>query len=152
MATWDRLEGEPGLWYSRFDKFYRAQGVERNLQEAINLWRVSKGKERTTNIGQAWTKAFREWNWRERAEAWDASEREREMREENDEWERRRKARLRVIEKARTKVIEALDEIVTEKLSTKEILALAEFAADQERTEWASTPTGDLMQLLSGRR
>lgn len=72
LKRWDRLPGEPQLWYDRFETFFRPAGSGRSLLGALNAWRASVGKPPSPrSINQAWTKAATNWRWRERAEAWD---------------------------------------------------------------------------------
>jgi len=77
---WDRQEGEPVLWYDRFDRF-RAMGPTRSLR-GLYADESGKGKEgqdgtRETvpiNAPTSWREAAVEWRWRERAEAFDLAE------------------------------------------------------------------------------
>ena len=146
--SWHRLPDEPALWYGRFDKFYRPQGTERTLLEAINLWRVSEGKERTTNIGQAWANAAKEWDWKRRAEAFDESRRREAAKKEQEAWERRREERLRLLEKAKTKLNEAFDDFDTDDMSARDVLALLRFVLEQERAEQGASLSADVIKMI----
>ncbi len=81
---WDRLEGEPILWFDRFDKYYRVQGPGRSLRAAYNLWQKDKGAK-PGRVGSAWQKAFADWDWQERAEAYDMHCRQERLRAEEKE-------------------------------------------------------------------
>lgn len=81
---WDRLEGEPILWFDRFDKYYRVQGPGRNLKAAYNLWRKDKGTK-PGQVSASWKKALVDWNWQERAEAFDIECRNERLRAEEKE-------------------------------------------------------------------
>lgn len=72
---WERQQGEPILWFGRFDRIYRPLGTERSLQAAYNVWRKEKGSEPSTTTPNWWTLRANEWHWRERAESWDAEQR-----------------------------------------------------------------------------
>lgn len=71
MTAWSRMDGEPMLWWSRFEQF-RLMGPDRSLAELANRWRDAKGRPRLRTPARAWVKACDTWHWRERAEAWDA--------------------------------------------------------------------------------
>jgi len=84
---WDRLAGEPALWYSRFD-LYRLLGTGRNLDAA---YRTAADVE-SGRAGASWWANAEKWDWQRRAEAWDAGERDLLRAAEE---ERRREARER---------------------------------------------------------
>ncbi len=69
---------EPGLWFGRFDRFYRVPGTERSLMAAYREWRVQRGAEgrRVTSVPASWLRNSRKWHWKERAEAWDEHRRQ----------------------------------------------------------------------------
>lgn len=68
--AWERLDGEPMLWFNRFSRFRRL-GPERSLLAAYNQWRGEKGRERATGVPEPWARARDGWDWIERAEDWD---------------------------------------------------------------------------------
>jgi hypothetical protein len=72
---WDRLPGEPSLWYARFE-LYRLAGPNRTLLGTVNTEQANRGKQRQTSIPGAWSRAAAHWRWRQRAEAWDEHERQ----------------------------------------------------------------------------
>ena len=93
-AAWDRMEGEPVLWYGRFDMFFKLQGSERTLLGAYRLWyqREKARESAAITAPSSWRHAAASWSWRERAAAWDGRERElRHRREEKDRAEARRR-------------------------------------------------------------
>lgn len=61
---WDRLKGEPALWFDRFDR-YRQLGARRTI-EAVYKQEYPKGRP-----SQTWYRRAKGYNWQERAEAWD---------------------------------------------------------------------------------
>jgi phage terminase large subunit len=69
---WDRIEGEPHLWFSRFTS-YRLLGPSRNLAEVKRRERQAKGRpvRGLVTVPGAWRDAARTWDWKPRAEAWD---------------------------------------------------------------------------------
>ncbi len=79
---WDRMDGEPALWFGRFDKYYRPQGSERTLEGAYNLWlqaEGSKAQRSSRRPGKNWYIRTKAWRWKERAEAWDAEQRRKRL-------------------------------------------------------------------------
>ncbi len=75
MSEWDRQEGEPTIWYARFD-FYRGMGPTRTLAAAYNAYRRGKDPNcrQHTNPDKGWLDNSRKWRWRERAAAWDVEQ------------------------------------------------------------------------------
>jgi hypothetical protein len=69
-SSWDRLDGEPGLWWQRFDRF-RLLGPERSILGLFNRWRLDKSRGVSTSAPKSWRDAAVQWRWRARAEAWD---------------------------------------------------------------------------------
>ena len=88
--AWDRLDGESGLWFARFDA-YRLLGSRRTLLRAVRAERAQeKDGVRTRSVPGAWGRAAQRWRWEERAQAWDEEVRRRD----EERWELRRR-RLR---------------------------------------------------------
>ena len=73
MNAWDREDGEPALWFGRFDKFYRPLGSERSLDAAYRVYLDSskKGQSAAERPPNSWFNNAKAWRWKERAEAWD---------------------------------------------------------------------------------
>lgn len=69
-VLWERQEEEPNLWYDRFVS-YLQMGPSRTLLGTANAEQVQKGSEPFNGTPGAWLNAFKQWNWKERAEAWD---------------------------------------------------------------------------------
>lgn len=85
---WERLPGEPARWFMLF-KIYCQMGRGRSLQA---VWeqehQAKRGKRqhgepsdaqthlRKSSVSGAWTRAFTQWKWHERAEEWDNFQRE----------------------------------------------------------------------------
>ena len=87
---------EPMFWFSRFDRYFRAQGPERSLLQAYNLWRrIERDRDASTGTPISWTNASKQWRWWERAEAWDAEQAQLRHEEEAEERERRRSERIK---------------------------------------------------------
>lgn len=69
---WERQEGEPNLWYQRFER-YRLAGPTRSLLGTVNAEKAERGvQRRARSTPGAWQRKFEKWNWKARAEAWDA--------------------------------------------------------------------------------
>ena len=69
--VWERQDGEPNNWYSRFVLFLQ-MGPSRSLLGAVNIEKAQKSPEKPSmSVPGAWKEAAKQWNWRERAEAWD---------------------------------------------------------------------------------
>ncbi len=74
MVEWDRQDGEPERWFSRFERFRKA-GSRRTL---LGTFRAEQEERRpkkiNPNLPGAWEEASIRWRWRARAEAWDAEQ------------------------------------------------------------------------------
>jgi len=78
MNEWARREGEPMIWYNRFER-YRLMGSTRSLLGMYKLEIAEKGRKGKstkppTKAPTAWDKAATAWNWKARAESWDMQE------------------------------------------------------------------------------
>ena len=118
MNEWDRLPGESGLWYSRFD-LYRLAGSGRGLDAT---YRLATGKD--GRAGASWWNACREWRWQERAEAWDAAERVKFHAEEEERRRAAREERLRLLGEARKAVWQGVENANLAQLSMEEARAM----------------------------
>jgi len=73
---WERQPGEPALWFSRFDRYFRPLGEERTIEEAWRRWKHDNARHsKTARPHKSWYRIAREWHWWERAEAWDDEQR-----------------------------------------------------------------------------
>jgi len=75
MSEWERMENEPILWYTRFER-YRLLGSTRSLLGAYKteLGRKEQNKKPPVNAPMVWRNAADKWNWKARAESWDMQE------------------------------------------------------------------------------
>jgi len=78
IQTWERQRDddgdlEPMLWFARFT-LYRQMGSDRSLLGTVNEHRNKKSQKKSNYTPGAWRDAYKQWNWKERAEAWDAYE------------------------------------------------------------------------------
>ena len=74
QKIWNMQTKEPLLWYERFLGFYLPGVVnnEDSLRSAYYKFLESTGKGSVNNkiaVPADWKKAYREWNWQERAKA-----------------------------------------------------------------------------------
>jgi hypothetical protein len=71
QQPWERKEGEPNLWFQRFER-YRLAGPKRTLLGTVNAEKAERGlQRRARSTPGAWQRNFEQWRWKERAEAWD---------------------------------------------------------------------------------
>lgn len=75
MSEWERMENEPILWYTRFER-YRLMGSNRSLLGVYKteLGRKEQNNKPPVNAPMVWRKAAESWNWKARAESWDMQE------------------------------------------------------------------------------
>ena len=77
--AWDRMPGEPTMWFNRFERF-RLLGPDRSILGAYAEYRAEKDERsgrtrpRPTSAPAPWERNAEEWFWRERATAWDDAE------------------------------------------------------------------------------
>lgn len=84
-SPWQKQDGEPALWHSRFEVF-RLLGPERTLEDA---WRRVTQRGKKKRPGSMWSIRAAQWHWRERAAAWDAEQvalQEQELARARAEW------------------------------------------------------------------
>ena len=79
-VPWLQLEGESGLWYSRFLLYYLPQGPARTLTQAFvkhlkaekpELAEEKEAQGHYITAQRTWVEAARKYRWRERAEEFD---------------------------------------------------------------------------------
>jgi len=114
VNDWDRVPGEPVLWYERFD-LYRLAGPGRGLDATYRLVSGKSGR-----AGAAWWKNAERWHWQDRAEAWDAEERVKLHAAEEERRRAAREERLRLLGEARAAVWQGLDNANLAELSKEE--------------------------------
>lgn len=95
---WQQREGEPDLWYDRFEVF-RMLGAFRSVRKTYQAFQredpeMYTGK--TTPPG--WHEKAKQWGWAERARAYDLEQREQFMVQEQEIAMDRRMRRLQIIQ------------------------------------------------------
>lgn len=98
-ASWDRMAGEPALWYDRFEG-YRLIGPARSIEAAHRLVKDA-GNLRARRVPTIWHDRAREWSWQRRAEAWDEVERARVRVEDEQRRRDAREERIELLQSAR---------------------------------------------------
>lgn len=77
MSAWDRQEGEPAIWYSRFTR-YRLLFPKRSVAAVYALEQEPKeggdGKQRKSEPSGYWYEMAQHWHWEARALAYDAAQ------------------------------------------------------------------------------
>lgn len=69
---WERQEGEPAIWYRRFDRFRLMEPV-RSIAAVFQEEDTEKNREKQRNKPNGiWYEIAKQWRWEERAAAWDA--------------------------------------------------------------------------------
>lgn len=66
---WDRVEDEPGRWFSRFSA-YRLQGPGRSI-ESVYRAECEANKREVKRPSKVWYERAEEWQWKARSSAWD---------------------------------------------------------------------------------
>ncbi len=74
---WLRQKNEPALWFMRF-QIYKKLGSKRTMQAAIDAdtgkAKQEKAQTKNVSIPGSWSRAAKQWNWKERASAYDLAE------------------------------------------------------------------------------
>lgn len=72
LQPWLQQEGEPALWFRRFDR-YRLMWPVRKIASVFQAEQTEKNREKPRTIPTGdWYEMANEWRWEERAAAWDA--------------------------------------------------------------------------------
>jgi hypothetical protein len=129
---WERLPGEPGRWYARFERF-RLAGPNRSLLGAVNAERAEAGRGKQGRVPGAWNEAARRWRWRERAAAWDESERRRAREHHATEVRDMRQRHAQEARALQAKAAQRLRALRPEELGPAELLRYFVEAAKLER-------------------
>jgi len=149
---WDRIDGEPQLWHSRFEKFYLVLGTERSLMAAYKVWRIQKdtighngngnGEKKINGIPNRWWHTSKTWRWQDRAEAWDTEQREQRLKEEEELRLQMRKTRRALLSGFIGKFAPLLQEFnLRDAPSLSEMTKGLETLLKQMREEYDDLPT-----------
>lgn len=140
---WERQAGESGLWFSRFDKFFRPLGPERNLLRAYKNWyRAEKGREsQSVSAPTSWREAAEHDQWRDRAQAWDVAQRLERLKMEDEERRRNRERRLILLNALMTRVSEAVLKLEAEDAKWSDVTAAVRVAVQELRHEYGEDVT-----------
>ena len=132
MSMWERRDGEPAMWYDRFE-VYRVFGPPRTIDAA---YRICTGQQ--SRAGSSWWRRAKEWEWAARAEAWDLLGWKKQAVEEEVRRKTSRERRLRLLGEAR--------EVVWRALSAARI---ADLGQEDARSKLSSLRLffGDVMRL-----
>lgn len=120
---WDRQEGEPTLWFGRFER-YRKMGNSRTMLGCVRAEEADKGRvEQSQKVPGAWNEACQTWRWRDRAEAWDALQVALARKEEAEVLAQRRKAWIAQAQAIQGKGVQRLLTLDPDDLSFRDVLA-----------------------------
>lgn len=121
-APWEQAEGEPTLWYLRFDDYRSLPPQRRSLRAA---WERSKEREEVGCGWDAgrWRSASELFRWKERGDAWDVECRNRIREEELERYEAIRKRHLAVLDLYLSKVEARLETLDPSMMSPKDVNA-----------------------------
>ena len=140
---WERQAGESGLWFSRFDKFFRPLGPERNLLRAYKNWyRAEKGREsQSVSAPTSWREAAEQYQWRDRAQAWDVAQRLKRLQAEDEVRRRNRERRLALLNGLLARVSEAVLKLEAEDAKWSDVTAAVRVAVQELRHEYGEDVT-----------
>lgn len=140
---WERQAGESGLWFSRFDKFFRPLGPERNLLRAYKNWyRAEKGREsQSVSAPTSWREAAEHDQWRDRAQAWDVAQRLERLKTEDEERRRNRERRLALLNGLLARVSEAVLKLDAGDAKWGDVTAAVRVAVQELRHEYGEDVT-----------
>jgi len=133
---WDIQDGEPIIWYARFEKF-RALGIHRSLEK---LWQSLPGPH-GLNCPNKWYDRAIEWDWRARATAWDVWQITEQRRNFAEEAQANKLERLKIIKGARNKLLQALDQVDPATAKFPEVFSALKIVMDEFRSEYDDLPT-----------
>jgi hypothetical protein len=145
VSGWARLDGEPTLWYERFERF-RLAGPGRSLLKLYNEEREKAGKGGIAKrVPGAWDEAVKIWQWDARADAWDAAQlaeeatrREAEIAKEREEARANRRAMLKAYG---SRVAQGLQLFDPKKMTPADVSRGVDTYLDQSRAEYDDEPT-----------
>lgn len=123
IDLWDRQPGEPAKGYSHFVVF-RDEGRARQVKQVAEKVKLS--------IGYLW-KLSHEWGWTERAAAWDRAQDDAFRKRMVDSRRELAERELRIARTMTNKVAQRLQSMDVEKMSTADLIRMAEVAVKIER-------------------
>src|SRR6202035_4388351 len=130
--AWDRQEGEPVDWFSRFERF-RLIERRRSLLAVYNDEREKEGNSaRAASVPSSWNDAAERWNWRGRADAYDMDQIARTRAAQQDQAARSRQVWLTLAHGMRKKVVERVHSLPTAEIGPRDAVALADAALRYE--------------------
>lgn len=139
-AIWEQREGEPELWFDRFERF-RLSGPARSLLSIYNAERAKEGREYARDIPGAWKTEAQRWFWRDRAAAWDAAEQQRRREQYDAEREEDHAARVTLLKLARSKLFQAVNVLDAKTMKPADVLQGIRIVVQELRAEYDDLPT-----------
>lgn len=138
--SWERQDGEPDLWFDRFERF-RLAGPARSLLGIYNAERTKDGDSAARDIPGAWKDAAEAWQWRVRAAAWDAAEQQKRREQYDAERASDHEARVTLLKLARSKLFHAVNSLDPSRMKPVDVLRGIQIVVEQLRAEYDDLPT-----------
>lgn len=138
-AIYERMDGEPDLWYDRFER-YRLMGPSRSLLAVYNAERLDRSEGPAKAIPGAWVYACRVWDWKNRASTWDAYEGQRRRELYDKEREEDHEARVMLLKAMRAKLVQRLNTLVPEEIKPELLVRGIQIVAQELRAEYDDLP------------
>lgn len=146
---WEQRQGEPALWYARFER-YRLMGPARTLlacvREAPKAKNGKKGQDKSPP--GAWSEAFAHWEWRSRALAWDEAERARLREKRRKEIEEAQERHANIARLLLQKGLEGMQAIDPATLTVEQSRALILTGANLEKTSLLEPLSNEAAELI----
>jgi hypothetical protein len=137
--AWDRLQGEPSLWFGRFD-LYRMQGPTRTLRGTYVAEAKASNRKPGVSLPHSWHSAAVRWKWKARAEAFDAQQRQ-DVRAEHAQAVREMNQRhIDQAQRLQEAALERLKKLNPDDLTPGQLLDFLMEAAKLERAALAGEP------------
>jgi hypothetical protein len=140
---WERQQGEPALWYARFER-YRLLGPSRSVAA---VFREEKGEDGGQPPGR-WYETSARWNWQSRAEDWDSSERPKRQAQRLAALEAAQARHLEIHLLQQQKALEYLRALQPGTLTPDQALRLMEAAIAGERRALEDPAVADLQRQV----
>ncbi|HNP70954.1 MAG TPA: hypothetical protein PKK15_07600 [Kouleothrix sp.] len=138
--AYERREGEPDLWYDRFERF-RLAGPARSLLSIYNAERAKEQQEPARDIPGAWKDAAEAWQWRTRAAAWDAAEQQKRRDAYDAEREEDHEARVTLLKLAHAKLFHAVNALDPKQMRASDVIDGIQMVVRELRAEYDDLPT-----------
>jgi hypothetical protein len=141
QPLYEQMDGEPGLWFDRFERF-RLAGPSRSILSIYNGERVAEDSAAppAKSVPSTWREQAELWQWRHRAAVWDAAEQQTRREQYDRERAEDHEARVMMLKALRGKLMQRLQSLGVDEIRADQLIRGIQMVAQELRAEYNDLP------------